>query len=129
MKIADVVGKAAAAAGFVLVAVQVVGDARAVVKEERAALEQARERDRQHRALVTEIMGRADEIVDRARTGVHDLVDPILDELLADIKTAQNEGLAAQSARDTATSELTAIAAESDRLLAASVGDAGFRTA
>lgn len=114
IKIADKIGKVAKVGGFVIQA----GTAGYEVwKNEREARAAQIQSERQHSALVTEIMGHADKIASDARRELSAIVDPPLDQLLDEIRVAQDEILSAENARGTAADELRAIAAEADRLL------------
>lgn len=120
LKIADKIGKAAKVGGFVISA----GTAGYEVwKNEREARAAQIQSERQHSALVTEIMGHADKIASDARRELAAIIDPPLDKLLEEIRVAQDEILNAEVARDTASDELRAIAYEADRLLSESNAD------
>jgi len=117
LKIADKIGKAAKIGGFVISA----GTAGYEVwKNEREARAAQIQSERQHSALVTEIMGYADKIASDARRELSSIIDPPLDNLLDEIRVAQDEILSAENTRTTAADELRAIATEADRLLSES---------
>lgn len=117
LKIADKIGKAAKIGGFVISA----GTAGYEVwKSEREARAAQIQSERQHSALVTEIMGYADKIASDARRELSSIIDPPLDNLLDEIRVAQDEILSAENTRTTAADELRAIATEADRLLSES---------
>ncbi|WP_292774316.1 MULTISPECIES: dynamin family protein [Microbacterium] len=114
IKIADKIGKAAKVGGFLIQA----GTAGYEVwKNEHEARTAQIQSERQHSALVTEIMGHADKIASDARRELSAIIDPRLDQLLDEIRAAQDEILNAEHARGAAADELRAIAAEADRLL------------
>lgn len=114
IKIADKIGKAAKVGGFLIQA----GTAGYEVwKNEHEARTAQIQSERQHSALVTEIMGHADKIASDARRELSAIIDPRLDQLLDEIRAAQDEILNAEHARGVAADELRAIAAEADRLL------------
>ncbi len=120
LKIADKIGKAAKVGGFVISA----GTAGYEVwKNEREARAAQIQGERQRSALVTEIMGHADKIASDARRELAAIVDPPLDELLDEIRAAQDEILSADNARTSAADELRAIADEANRLLSGSYAD------
>ncbi|WP_374460247.1 GTPase [Microbacterium sp.] len=120
LKIADKIGKAAKVGGFVISA----GTAGYEVwKNEREARAAQIQSERQHSALVTEIMGHADKIAYDARRELAAIIDPPLDDLLDEIRAAQDEILGADRARTSAADELRAIADEADRLLSESSAD------
>lgn len=120
LKIADKIGKAAKVGGFVLSA----GTAGLEVwKNEREARAAQFQSERQHSALVTEIMGHADKIASDARRELSSIVDPPLDDLVDEIRLAQDQILSAETGRGSAADELRAIADEADRLLAESSED------
>lgn len=120
LKIADKIGKAAKVGGFVISA----GTAGYEVwKNEREARAAQIQSERQHSALVTEIMGHADKIAYEARRELATIIDPPLDDLLDEIRAAQDEILSADQARTSAADELRAIADEADRLLSESSAD------
>ncbi len=114
IKIADKVGKAVKWGG---VFVQVAASGYEVWRDERETRKELRESERQHSAFVTEIMGHADRIASDARKKLHSIIDPPLEEFLAQIDAAQAEILGADQVRNAASAELKAIAAEADRLL------------
>jgi hypothetical protein len=114
LKIADKIGKTAKVGGFVI---QIGLAGYEVLKNEREARQAQIESDRQHSALVTEIMGHADKIATSARQKLWAIVDPPMDELLTDLQVAQDLILSADQARGEAGIELRAIATEADRLL------------
>lgn len=117
IKIADKIGKAAKLGGFLIQA----GTAGYEVwKNEREARAAQIQSERQHSALVTEIMGHADKIASDARQELSALIDPPLDALLFEIRTAQAEIVGAEQTRGAATKELKAIATATDRLLSLS---------
>lgn len=117
LKIADKIGKAAKIGGFAISA----GTAGYEVwKNEREARAAQIQSERQHSALVTEIMGYADKIASDARRELSSIIDPPLDNLLDEIRVAQNEILSAENSRSSAADELRAIATEADRLLSLS---------
>lgn len=117
IKIADKIGKAVKWGGVFL---QVAAAGYEVWRNEREARKELRESERQHSAFVTEIMGHADRIAVEARKQLAAIIDPPLEQFLAEIDAAQAEILGADHARGAASSELEAIAAEADRLLAES---------
>lgn len=117
VKIANKIGKAAKIGGF---AIQVGSAGYDVWKNEREARRALVESERQHAAFVTEIMGHADMIAADARSRLWAILDPPMDQFLAEIQTAQDEILGADQARAEAALELDAIASETDRLLAES---------
>lgn len=120
LKIADKIGKAAKVGGFVISA----GTAGYEVwKNEREARAAQIQSERQHSALVTEIMGHADKIASDARRDLATVIAPPLDKLLDEIRAAQDEILNADQARTSAADELRAIADEADRLLSESSSD------
>lgn len=114
VKIADKIGKAAKVGGFVI---QIGTAGYEVWKNEREARKAQIESERQHAAFVTEIMGHADKISADAREQLWAIIDPPMDEFLAEIQAAQDEILSADQARSEAVYELRAIATEADRLL------------
>ncbi|MEZ5110915.1 MAG: LeoA/HP0731 family dynamin-like GTPase [Microbacteriaceae bacterium] len=117
LKIADKVGKAAKVGGFVISA----GTAGYEVwKNEREARAAQIQSERQHSALVTEIMGHADKIASDARRELAAIIDPSLDQLQAEIRVTQDEILNAEATRGSASDELREIADEADRLLSES---------
>lgn len=117
LKIADKIGKAAKVGGFVISA----GTAGYEVwKSEREARAAQIQSERQHSALVTEIMGHADKIASDARRELAAIIDPSLDQLQAEIRVAQDEILNAEATRGSASDELRGIADEADRLLSES---------
>lgn len=117
IKIADKIGKAAKVGGFLIQA----GTAGYEVwKNEHEARTAQIQSERQHSALVTEIMGHADKIASDARRELSAIIDPRLDQLLDEIRAAQDEILHADASRSSAADELRAIADETDRLLTAS---------
>lgn len=117
IKIADKIGKAAKVGGFLIQA----GTAGYEVwKNEREARAAQIQSERQHSALVTEIMGHADKIASDARRELSAIIDPPLDRLLNEIRVAQDEILSAENARGSAADELRAIVTEADRLLSES---------
>lgn len=115
VKIADKVGKAVKWGG---VFIQVAASGYEVWRDEREMRLQLRESERQHSAFVTEIMGHADKIASEARMQLHSIIDPPLEEFLAQVDAAQAEILSAEHTRSKASEELKAIASEADRLLA-----------
>ncbi|MBX3077961.1 MAG: 50S ribosome-binding GTPase [Cryobacterium sp.] len=117
LKIADKIGKAAKVGGFVI---QVGVAGYDVWKNEREARNAQIESERQHAALVTEIMGHADVIAANARQQLWAIIDPPMDEFIAEIQAAQDEILSADQARDETATELRAITIEADQLLAQS---------
>lgn len=114
VKIADKIGKFAKLGGFIL---QAGSAGYEVWQNEREARAAQISSERQHAALVTEIMGQADKIAAGARHQLASIIDPQLDALLAEIRNAQNEILSADVMRGAAATELREIAAEADRLL------------
>jgi hypothetical protein len=120
LKIADGIGKAAKIGGF---AVQIGLTGYEVWKGEREARKAQIEGERQHAALVTEIMGRADEITAGARRQLWEIIDPPINAFLTEVQAAQDEIIGADRARGSAARELDAIASEADQLLTASSGD------
>ncbi len=119
LKIADKIGKAAKVGGFVISA----GTAGYEVwKNEREARAAQVQSERQHSALVTEIMGHADTIASDARHELATIIDPPLDKLLDEIRVSQEQILNAERTRTSTAGELRAIAAEADRLLSLSAG-------
>lgn len=117
LKIADKIGKAAKVGGFLI---QAGAAGYEVWKSEREARAAQIESERQHAALVTEIMSHADAIAVDARQKLSAIIDPPLDEFLAHIRAAQDEILSADQARGEASTELRAISTEADRLLSQS---------
>ncbi len=115
IKIADKIGKAVKWGGVFL---QVAAAGYEVWRNEREARKELRESERQHSAFVTEIMGHADRIAAEARRQLGAIIDPPLEQFLAEIDAAQAEILGADRARGAASNELEAIAAEADQLLA-----------
>lgn len=114
VKIADKIGKFAKLGGFILQA----GTAGYEVWQNERQVRAAQiSSERQHAALVTEIMGQADKIAAGARHQLASIIDPQLDALLAEIRNAQSEILSADEKRGAAATELRDIAAEVDRLL------------
>jgi len=119
LKIADKIGKAAKVGGFVISA----GTAGYEVwKNEREARAAQIQSERQHSALVTEIMGHADKIASDARRELAAIIDPPLDKLLDEIRVSQDQILNAETTRASAAGELREIATEADRLLSLSEG-------
>lgn len=114
IKIADKIGKAAKAGGFLI---QAGTAAYQVWKNEHEARTAQIQSERQHSALVTEIMGHADKIASDARRELAAIIDPRLDQLLDEIRVAQDEILNAEQARAAASNALQMIAAEVDHLL------------
>lgn len=117
VKIADKIGKAAKIGGFVI---QIAAAGYEVWQNEREARRAEIESERQHAAFVTEIMGHADRITADARERLWGIIDPPLNEFLAEIQAAEDEILNADQARGDAAVELRAIAGEADRLLSES---------
>lgn len=115
IKIADKIGKAVKWGGVFL---QVAAAGYEVWRNEREARKELRESERQHSAFVTEIMGHADRIAAEARKQLGEIIDPPLEQFLAEIDAAQAEILGADRARGAASDALEAIAAEADQLLA-----------
>lgn len=117
VKIADKIGKAAKVGGFVISA----GTAGYEVwKNEREARAAQIQSERQHSALVTEIMGHADKIASDARRELAAIIDPPLNKLLDEIRASQDQILNTESTRTSAAGELQEIATEADRLLSLS---------
>lgn len=115
IKIADKIGKFAKVGG---VAIQVGAAGYEVWKNDRDAYAAQISRERQHSALVTEIMGHADKIAAEARQQLSQIVDPAFDAVVAQIRADQDNILNAEQATNSATEELRQIAAEADRLQA-----------
>lgn len=114
VKIANVIGKAAKAAGF---AITVGMSAYEVLGNERAAHRDQIEAERRHTAFVTEIMGYADQIAADARRQLAEIVDPPMDEFLAHIDGIRDRIVESHEQRDARSYELIIIAREADRLL------------
>lgn len=114
VKIADTIGKAARVGGFVI---QVGAAAYGVWQDERRAQEAQLASERQHAALITEIMAHADGIAADARRQLVALTEPIFDQILAPIRAQQDEILRARASRSAGASELMSISSEAERLL------------
>jgi predicted GTPase len=114
VKIANVVGKAAKAAGFVIT----VGmSAYEVLDNERAAHRAQIEAERRHAAFVTEIMGYADAIAVDARRQLAGIIDPPMNEFVAHIDGIRDRIIESHEQRDVRLNEVVSIAREADRLL------------
>lgn len=114
IKVADKIGKAVKWGSAFL---QVATAGYEVWRNEQEARRAQVESERQHSAFVTEIMGHADTIAAEARHQLWAIVNPPLDEFVAEIVGAQEDILRADRSRSVASDELQAIAAEADRLL------------
>jgi hypothetical protein len=117
VKIADWIGKAAKFAGFALQAVVVVNG---VFEDERAERRAEIERQRKHSAFVTEIMALADAVATDSRSQLSGIIDPPLNQVLAQIDHLRDEILKYDETRDANSRELSNIAEQADRMLALS---------
>jgi hypothetical protein len=114
VKIADTIGKAARVGGF---AIQVGAAAYGVWQDERRARAEQVASERQHAALITEIMAHADGIAADARRQLAALTEPIFDQILTPIRAQQEEILKARASRSAGATELASISSEAERLL------------
>ena len=114
VKIANLIGKAAKAAGFLI---KIATEVKDVLDNERAAHREQIAAERRHAAFVTEIMGHADQIAADARRQLNGIVHPAMNEFLANVDVLQERILEAGTDRDARSTELTEIARAADCML------------